>query len=594
MSLISQWIVSCRRNHSICQSNFQSNFIPENQIESSPRLRLVETLTPSAPGTKGMSDYCTLSHQWGGIIDMRLLQNNQRAILQSIDLTKLPKTFQDAISVTRGLRVGYLWVDSLCIMQDSAVDWQRESPKMGHIYAKAVCTISATASENSEGGCFFPKEPFLSDCVLRTQRGCSLTIRSSVRDLGALENLFNQRIEHAPLITRAWTFQERVLAPRVLHFCDGVVLFECNTLRASEYHIDGVPYTRKTNVRSDGKLHDAVELQRLNQREPEYQQVTEQVWKRDPAPHKPSRVRTSSYVPQTTTRPNPDYRSRQDNIAEILRISAQSGMRGAFEFLLHFKGKELAEKIEFHQSWYEMVEQYSVRNLTKHTDKMMAIAGVAYFVQMSTNLRYISGLWVETLPLNLLWTVVGSPRVRPERPVPTWSWASVDGGIYHRLTVPSSEYLNTLRTSTSPPSATTNTAQTPDATIFQTTREDIQTLISDETVHPLSEINSLVSNATLELSCKLIKFDLSKINFIPDIALEHLNDELFCLPVLSFKNSYVHPVGSPLQLHGIVLRARQSGIRRYEMVGYFWTAKHARDLLNKISDGGARSTIQLV
>lgn len=103
------------------------------------------------------------------------------------------------------------------------------------------------------------------------------------------------------------------------------------------------------------------------------------------------------------------------------------------------------------------------------------------------------------------------------------------------------------------------------------------------------EINSLVHSATLVLSCYLLALDLSKLNFVPDIVLPDSAESFMCMPILSFKNTRVHPVGSPLQLHGIVLRAKPGVAKGYERIGYFWTAKEAlaktvlRDLGNKIS-----------
>src|SRR5207248_2982479 len=71
-----------------------------------------------------------------------------------IPLSDLPPTFRDAIAVTRTLRVRYLWIDSLCIIQDDRDDWAKESPKMGLIYTNAILTIAASAARDSSCGLF--------------------------------------------------------------------------------------------------------------------------------------------------------------------------------------------------------------------------------------------------------------------------------------------------------------------------------------------------------------------------------------------------------------------------------------------------------
>ncbi|KIM94483.1 hypothetical protein OIDMADRAFT_82724, partial [Oidiodendron maius Zn] len=73
-------------------------------------------------------------------------------------LKSLTKTFQHAVQITRALKVRYLWIDSLCIVQDDDGEWESQSANMGLVYANAKCVISASASRDSNGGCFMPKD----------------------------------------------------------------------------------------------------------------------------------------------------------------------------------------------------------------------------------------------------------------------------------------------------------------------------------------------------------------------------------------------------------------------------------------------------
>jgi hypothetical protein len=71
-----------------------------------------------------------------------------------INFAALPKTFQDAITITRKLGYRFIWIDALCILQDSSSDREKESQKMGIVYSQAVVTIAASASTSVHGGCF--------------------------------------------------------------------------------------------------------------------------------------------------------------------------------------------------------------------------------------------------------------------------------------------------------------------------------------------------------------------------------------------------------------------------------------------------------
>lgn len=103
--------------------------------------------------------YLALSHCWGSIDTIKLTSTSLVKYYSSICYDELPRTFQDAVSVTRRLGFRYLWIDSLCIIQDSEEDWKRESAKMGDVYRNSTSCIAALAARNSEGGCFSLRDP---------------------------------------------------------------------------------------------------------------------------------------------------------------------------------------------------------------------------------------------------------------------------------------------------------------------------------------------------------------------------------------------------------------------------------------------------
>ena len=106
-----------------------------------------------------MAPYIALSHCWGKNPIVRTTTSTLAQRKQGIEISLLPPTFRDAIIIARRLDVRYLWIDSLCIIQDDELDWQTESAKMSTIYQHALLTISAGLSSHG-GGCFC-KTPWL-------------------------------------------------------------------------------------------------------------------------------------------------------------------------------------------------------------------------------------------------------------------------------------------------------------------------------------------------------------------------------------------------------------------------------------------------
>jgi len=104
------------------------------------------------------ASYVALSHCWGppNAVPKTTRQNFQSHI-QGIQISDLPPTFRDAITITRGLGIQYLWIDSLCIIQGDRLDWEIESSKMADVYSKCALCIAADGSPDAGGGCFFER-----------------------------------------------------------------------------------------------------------------------------------------------------------------------------------------------------------------------------------------------------------------------------------------------------------------------------------------------------------------------------------------------------------------------------------------------------
>lgn len=175
----------------------------------------------------------TLSHCWGTRVPLTLTSISLDKFFHEIPFVEMPKTFQDAVMITRRLGVRYLWIDSLCIIQGSTEDWKREAAVMGEIYRYSWCNIAATKAQDSSEGCFDRRD-------IRLVTPCKVTIdwpgKPQETRLCMADDIWMTQIDHSPLSSRGWVFQEIMLSPRVLHYAKGQVFWECSELRACEGH----------------------------------------------------------------------------------------------------------------------------------------------------------------------------------------------------------------------------------------------------------------------------------------------------------------------------------------------------------------------
>jgi len=346
-------------------------------------------------------------------------------------LSDIPKTFQDAVKVARELNIAYLWIDSLCIIQDDIADWEAEASHMGDIYAGSYLTIAALSSKDDSSGCFPDidtryDEPFVSVDVRSTGRRCFFHAAPSVMWQGDL-NLLTGRctwatdevtnhegahvswlyitpewmppsrkenpniyllgqfggkfdpIADEPLSERGWTLQERLLSPRTIHYGRTEMYWECQNYVGAE---DGAVIQREFTAKD--------------------------LW--TSIGEKPGEV--------------PDWQ------------------------------------------WQRLVMQYSTRKLTRDSDKLPALSGLANLVATKTGDTYLAGLWKSNLLNGLSWTIkayepthsCSDPKHDAEMPpatksvvkypteyrAPSWSWASLDAEIeYHSLNhEPLTTYVN--------------------------------------------------------------------------------------------------------------------------------------------------------
>jgi hypothetical protein len=219
---IRQFIKTCLEEHPLCQSECpELPLLPKRVLEiSTDRVVLFETT--------GQSErYVALSYCWGNSNFIRTTQSTLNQHKARILTDSLPRVFQEAIRVTLELGVNHIWIDALCILQDSSEDWEIESSKMGDTYSNAYVTIAAALS------------PTPYDSMVKTRpapkRIAAIDYRGDDREIFVRHksNHIKAR-EDDPLSTRGWAYQERELAERLLYFTSLELVFRCQTSDSCE------------------------------------------------------------------------------------------------------------------------------------------------------------------------------------------------------------------------------------------------------------------------------------------------------------------------------------------------------------------------
>ena len=238
LAVVKDWLGTCQMQHPQCNALISGGRVDENEPimpayvvdvgEDGQRPKLLKT----KPGIQG--PYAALSHVWGnGNFTTQTIKNNVVQFQKSIDLaSKESKTLMDAVAITRSLGLPYLWVDSLCIVQDGP-GFDAQCDLMGQIYENATVTIAAAGAPNDHIGCFIPRpKPRLPPVHLITKWGAGQKashVYISVQT-GRLPNAVDRGIWAA----RGWVLQERILSRRIVYFAGDQVYWECLAKTNSE------------------------------------------------------------------------------------------------------------------------------------------------------------------------------------------------------------------------------------------------------------------------------------------------------------------------------------------------------------------------
>ncbi|KZL80920.1 heterokaryon incompatibility protein [Colletotrichum incanum] len=379
------WLAHCRFYHTRCLSIRSAKsgmaWLPTRLldvgVEGDLKVKLVLTQRDQIDP---LAEYITLSYRWGPQPQGLLLQaSNVDSFRCGLLIYDLPRTFQDLATVARFLSVRYVWIDALCIIQDSLLDWEREGATMRDVYANSTCTIAAAASEDPHGGLFRSRDPakivptLIGTPNMESSPG---SMRSFLYDRAYLD----RRILSGPLQKRGWVFQERMLSPRVLHFAEDQIVWECLSDTRCESFPSGLPFHNST--KDLGPLWSALES-------------------------------TAMLATDTV----PDDTGLATNRLSNHQIASPDAACYTTDMTIL-------------STWRDLVKQYSQCALTKNTDKLPAFAGLAKLFQDITGDAYHAGLWKYSLLDQLDWQVYNpSKRVSSDYRAPSWSWASIDGAV---------------------------------------------------------------------------------------------------------------------------------------------------------------------
>ncbi|KAK8024695.1 hypothetical protein PG990_002518 [Apiospora arundinis] len=239
--ILRAWRDACDNSHHDCypwKKTAELPAMPTRVIDvgtaSAPVLRLVET---SSDSRRLRAKYVALSHCWGQLTDDEKFcatKETMDSIRDHIPFEKLPQSFRDAVTVTRELGVRYLWIDSICIIQDDKEDWAAEAQKMGDVFNSAYCTLAASSAKSSTEG-FMGPEPGEKEAKTspRTRLSRKVATVATAPDgsprLYLCRNIDNFRddVEGSVLASRGWVFQERALSRRTIHFTSTQLYWEC-------------------------------------------------------------------------------------------------------------------------------------------------------------------------------------------------------------------------------------------------------------------------------------------------------------------------------------------------------------------------------
>ena len=388
LDLGKQWLHECLKDHKKCrelssgQKRLPSRVIDVGTDSTNPRVKTTGAET---------GRWAALSYCWGGDSSFVLTSHNRHQFYNGEHpLEAFPQTLQDAIGLTKQLGISYLWVDALCIIQDSSSDWAAEASRMKDVYGGATITIAAVGADSPQAGIFRHRTVEREVCKVKwrsppSSEGSWIYLRAGLQRS-------DSKMKAEPLSTRGWTLQELLLSPRTLSYGSQQMTWEC---------------LQKT-IGEDGR------------------------------PPPPSDGHKDKLFIQNLLR---DRIGRWERSKLGLANWSLKNMPGDWSLV-----PESWEKHRdiLYSRWNAVLRDFTGRSLTMKKDELPALSGLAAAFNNHLHDQYCAGLWKGDLLRGLLWTrdllwrnqrpqtalssgLIASRASGDKMGPPSWSWASITG-----------------------------------------------------------------------------------------------------------------------------------------------------------------------
>ncbi|EKG11392.1 Heterokaryon incompatibility [Macrophomina phaseolina MS6] len=243
------WLDRCQSIHTACNQR-------HNEEQSALPTRLVyvgELQNPESVhivlGSQVSGDYAAFSHRWvsDGTTSWVTKKANVEDRMRQLDMSALPNGIQDAVKFCRRLGIPYIWIDSLCIIQDCEADWASESVKMLQVFGNAALTLFSDCAQNDAHHFLKARKAG----VFQNRKGLTMPIQGSQgaavevlllqrysryrsRLPAKAQELFRSDILKSTLSERGWIFQEQAISRRRLHFGSHQMYWMCGEEAQSE------------------------------------------------------------------------------------------------------------------------------------------------------------------------------------------------------------------------------------------------------------------------------------------------------------------------------------------------------------------------
>ncbi|KAL6852026.1 HET domain-containing protein [Trichoderma novae-zelandiae] len=248
LELVRRWINDCAEWHGgecLDTTPWQTLDlgVPFIRMASLIDYKLIETSRPPP--------YVALSYVWGSADVFKTTRSNLNDLMQQqgLPVTSLPRSIRDAMTLAQELGFEYIWIDSICIIQDSGDDKAQQLRMMDSIYSRANLTIVAAAGSHANAGI-----PGLRSGT-RSRKQHMVQVSDDLA-LVALHPDTHRSAAATTWNTRGWTYQELLLSKRCVYsFPDGSVSFQCSRAVWGEDYCAETPHLKRCAPMLDVSLN---------------------------------------------------------------------------------------------------------------------------------------------------------------------------------------------------------------------------------------------------------------------------------------------------------------------------------------------------